>query len=206
MLTKARATLANITFTQADVRTYQSPEGTDLLFSNALFHWLRRNERIPTIVRLLLTLQEQRQDKPGGILALQIPDNFHEPSHRAMRETAASEGPWREYFDRLLREGNKPELDEIESFAEYYDALKPQCRAVEMWNTTYVHVLGGHGEIVEWVRGTGLQPFVNALPEEGGVREAFLGEYRRRLEGEYPVTGDGKVLLRYPRRFVVAFR
>jgi len=47
---------------------------------------------------------------------------------------------------------------------------------------------------------------VNVLPVEGGVREAFVAAYRKRLEEVYPVARNGRVLLAYPRRFVVAFR
>ncbi|KAK3902207.1 S-adenosyl-L-methionine-dependent methyltransferase [Staphylotrichum tortipilum] len=201
MLARARAALPETHFALGDVREYTPPDGVDLLFSNAVFHWLRRGERIPTITRLLKTLQ------PGkGVLVFQVPDNHAEPSHRAMRETAAAPGPWQAYFSTLPPE-DRPDLDPIESPMEYYDALAPHCSAVETWTTRYVHVLGeGHSGIVEWVRGTGLQPFVNALPAEGGVREAFLEAYGKRLEGEYPLAADGRVLLAYPRRFVVAFR
>ncbi|KAH6847830.1 S-adenosyl-L-methionine-dependent methyltransferase [Chaetomium sp. MPI-CAGE-AT-0009] len=201
MLTKARSTLPHTTFTQADLHTYTPPPGVDLLFSNAVFHWLRQADRMATLTRLLRTLREG-----SGVLAFQVPDNHGEPTHRAMREAAAAAGPWRRYFEALPPD-QRPDLDPIEPLIEYYDLLKPLCRAVETWTTRYVHVLeAGHAGIVEWVRGTGLQPFLGALPAEGGVREAFLEEYRGRLEREYPLTADGRVLLEYPRRFVVAFR
>lgn len=202
MLTKARTTLPHIPFSKADLRTYTPAPGTDFLFSNAVFHWLRTPDRIPTVTRLLLTQHPGR-----GVLALQMPDNYDEPSHRAMRETAAAPGPWRQYFDKLTAADQRPDLDPIETPMAYYDALRPHCsRGVETWTTRYVHVLAGPEQIVEWVRGTGLQPFVNALPVEGGVREAFLEEYERRLGREYPRAKDGSVLLAYPRRFVIAFR
>jgi trans-aconitate 2-methyltransferase len=199
MLTTARKTLPNTTFTQANLLTYNPPPETDLLFSNAVFHWLRRPDRIPTITRLLLT-----QPPGSGVFALQMPDNYDEPSHRAMRDAAAAPGPWKPYFDNLTPD-ERPDLDPIESPLEYYDALKPHCREVEIWTTRYEHVLEGHGEIVEWVSGTGLMPFLKVLPE-GEVKEGFLEEYRRRLEGMYPRAADGRVLLTYPRKFVVAFR
>ncbi|GAB1316370.1 hypothetical protein MFIFM68171_06580 [Madurella fahalii] len=198
MLTKARATLPDVEFTHGDVRTYLPDPQTDLLFSNAVFHWLRTRERIPTITRLLLALRD------GGILALQMPNNYDEPSHRAMREAAAFSGPWRPYFASLPPEA-RPDLDPIEPTMDYHNALQPHCRRVEIWTTQYQHALEDHGAIVEWVKGTGLQPFVNVLPD-GEVRERFMREYRRRLENEYPWARDGRVLLTYPRRFVVAVR
>ncbi len=198
MLSRARATLPGVDFHLGDLHTYQPATGADLLFSNAVYHWLRRDTRIPTILRLLAT------QAPGGVFAFQVPDNYDEPSHKAMREAAAADGPWREYFDKLGPE-HRPDLDPIESPAEWYDALIPHCEKVDIWHTHYQHIMAGHQDIVEWVKGTGLQPFVNALPE-GAVREGYLDAYKSRLEEVYPRLADGKVMLRYPRLFVVATR
>ncbi len=199
MLARARAALPSVPFSLADLTSYTPPSGTSLLFSNAVFHWLPSAVRIPTIVRLL------QSQSPGGVLAFQVPANYHEPSHRAMRDAAAAPGLWKRFFEELPA-GEKPELDPIEEEGVYYDALRPFCTRVEMWTTRYVHVLEGCGEVVEWVKGTGLQPFLKALPEEEGVREAFLDEYRRRLEEGFPRRVDGTVLLGYPRFFVVCHR
>jgi len=204
------------TFTLADLRSYTpSPPpqaqgegtgtGTDLIFASAVLHWLPAADRLPTLVRLLRALPSGG----GGVLAFQTPANDDEPAWRAMRSTAASPGPWRAYFDALTP-AQKPGLDPLEPELVYYNALKPHCRAVEMWTTRYVHVLeDGHAGIVERVKGTGLRPFLEVLPAEeegGGVREAFLEGYRGRLEAEYPLAEDGGVLFTYPRRFLVARR
>jgi trans-aconitate 2-methyltransferase len=58
--------------------------------------------------------------------------------------------------------------------------------------------------IVEWVRGTGLKPFVDRLPAE--LHASYLAEYQRRVDGAYPVRTDGKRLLAFPRMFIVARR
>jgi trans-aconitate 2-methyltransferase len=58
---------------------------------------------------------------------------------------------------------------------------------------------------VEWVKGTGLQPFLHRIQDEK-VKEAFLTEYQARLVKPYPKLSDGKVMLAYPRLFVVAVR
>lgn len=198
MLAKARASMPGVAFVQGDLHTFQPEDvgGADLLFSNAVFHWLRREQRIPTVLRLLQTLS------PDGVLAFQLPDNYDEPSHRAMREVAQQDGPWAQYF-KALPADKRPDLDPVETAAEWYNALIPYCDKVDIWHTLYQHVMEAPSSIVEWVKGTGLMPFLEPLPTQE-VKEAYLKAYEARLAELYPALADGKVLLRYPRLFVVA--
>jgi trans-aconitate 2-methyltransferase len=113
-----------------------------------------------------------------------------------MREVAAA-GPWAAKLANAAREPLPPPR-------VYYDALKPQARRVEIWHTAYNHVLDGSDAVVEWVRSTGLKPFLDRLEED--ERAAFLCDYRSRIAEAYPPAGDGKVLLRFPRLFIVVTR
>ncbi|PKY09095.1 S-adenosyl-L-methionine-dependent methyltransferase [Aspergillus campestris IBT 28561] len=187
MLARARA--ANIPppvhFALADLRTYVPPTpAPDLFVANAVLHWVDRKRRLP-LVRALLESQP-----PGGVFAYQVPDNLAEPSHVLMREVAREEGP-----------------QAVEDPLEVCDFLEPVCgKEVDVWRTTYYHVLRDHDEIVEWVSGTGLRPFLEPLGN-GELREAFLERYRARLEDAYPAARDGaSVLFPFPRLFVVAVR
>lgn len=198
MLNKARTAVPGAEFAQADLHTFEPPPGTDLLFSNAVFHWLRSDRRIPTILRLLQT------QEPGGVFAFQVPDNYDEHSHRAMRETALLDGPWRPYFEALSAD-QRPDLDPVEAPTDWYNALIPFCDKVDIWHVLYQHVMPGPGSIVEWVKGTGLMPFLNPLPDQE-VRDAYLKAYEERLSEVYPPLDDGKIMLRYPRLFIVATR
>ena len=58
--------------------------------------------------------------------------------------------------------------------------------------------------IVEWVRSTGLKPFVDRLPAD--LQASYLAEYERRVNLAYPVRADGKRLLAFPRMFIVAVK
>lgn len=191
MIAKAKQTLPSIDFTLADLTTYIPSPSTDLLFSNAVFQWLPSDQRIPTMHRLLEPL------KPGAVLALQVPDNFNEPSHVLMRETAQQ---WRHVpgISSAARE-------KFQSPETIYDELSPLCSRLDVWHTHYNHVLSDHAAIVEWVKGTGLRPFLEVLEGEG-ERKRFLEVYLGKLRGGYASLRDGRVMLRYPRLFVVAVR
>ncbi|KAF2622027.1 S-adenosyl-L-methionine-dependent methyltransferase [Macroventuria anomochaeta] len=206
MLSKASASLPDIEFIKGDLHTFVPKEGeeVDLLFSNAVFHWLRSPTRIGTLTRLFQTL------KCGGVLAIQVPDNHNEHTHRLMREVATQhDSPWYPYFadTRIgkFEDKSRPDLDSIEPPNMFYNALAPHAASVNLWRTKYQHVLKDAGAIVEWVKGTGLQPYLQRIEHEE-PKKAFLEEYEKRLAKAYPELVDGKVLLGYPRLFVVAVR
>lgn len=190
MLAKARQSYPQAQFIEGDLTRWQ-PEGKpDLLFANAVFQWVP--DHLAVLHRVLGALPK------GAVLAVQMPDNLDEPSHRAMRETAA-EGPWAAKLKKLGQV-----RDRLPSPATYYDALKPEAVQVDIWHTIYNHPLGGADGIVEWVKGTGLRPYIDPLDQD--ERKAYLAQYRARIAKAYPLSGDGKALLRFPRLFIVCVR
>ncbi|MFI5357862.1 MAG: trans-aconitate 2-methyltransferase [Opitutales bacterium] len=190
MLAAARRDFPQGTWVQGDIATWQAPQPFDLVFSNAALQWVPDHETL--LPRLLAQLS------PGGVLAVQMPANFHDAAHRLMRELAATER-WRRHFPTPPREWA------VHEPAFYYDLLAPRAARLHLWHTEYLQVMTGPAAIVEWYRGTGLRPWLDALPNDA-ERAAFVAEYALLIAQAYPPRSDGKVLFPFRRFFMVAQR
>ena len=189
---KARMEAAGVVFEQADIAHWSPPAPADLLFTNATLHWL--DDHATLLPRLAAQLA------PGGVLAIQMPDNRTSPSHLLMDEAAAT-GPWHTRLARV-----RPVYGAMQSPDAYYRMLAPVAAQVDIWETTYLHVLpepaGGDNPVVEWTKGTALRPYLHALEEPD--RGAFLAAYAARIAAAYPKQSDGRTLLPFRRIFIVA--
>jgi trans-aconitate 2-methyltransferase len=146
MLKKANAEFEgerNVDFVTGDLSTFKLGGGeegggkVDLLFSNAVFHWLRSPTRLSTLTRLFSSLS------PGSVLAIQVPDNYHKATHRMMRKTALLDSkPWSQYFAGAkigdLEEKERPDLDPVESSMVWYDKLVPYAKDVRFLIDVYL--------------------------------------------------------------------
>ena len=188
MLVKARQEAPGVTFVEADINDWSAPQRPQLLYSNATLHWIDNHAEL--LPRLL------KQLSPGGMLAVQMPRNHDAPSHVLMR-AAAEDGPWR---TRLV--AVRQVLRSVEAPESYYRILAPISQSVDIWETEYLHVLDGDNPVVEWTKGTGLRPYLDALDEPD--RSGFLAAYSKRIAAAYPKQADGRTLLPFRRIFFVA--
>jgi trans-aconitate 2-methyltransferase len=184
MLQRARLDMPAIDWLEADAGSWRPAAPVDLLFANALLQWL------PAHADLLPALFAQV--RPGGVFAVQMPCNFDEPSHRLMRELP---GPW---------QTNPVRVSPVQSATFYYDLLAPHAAYLDIWQTTYQHVMADADAIVEWVKGTGLRPYLDVL--DSAARETYLMAYRDAIDKAYPPRSDGKRLFSFPRLFILAMR
>lgn len=187
MLRAAREALPGHDFLQADIADWRPETPPDLIYANASLQWLDDHEALfPRLLGLLA---------PGGVLAVQTPDNLCEPSHFAMRAVAADP----RWADRLTEAGErrKPTIPPLRLHA----LLRPLCARVDVWRTVYHFELAGVEAVVEWFQGSALRPYLEALePQE---QADFLSAYREAVAPAYP-EADGRTLLAFPRAFFVA--
>jgi trans-aconitate 2-methyltransferase len=160
-------------FIQGDIAAYNQP--ADLIFSNAALQWLDGHERlIPRLAALV---------RPGGAIAVQMPSNFEAPSHLLLEETARN-GPW----TSKLKDWR---LQSVQPLAWYVEQLLGLGLRVDAWETTYYFVLQGDDPVMEWVKGTQMQPILSLLDE--AEQRAFCEAYAERVRRAYPPSKAGTV-------------
>lgn len=189
MLARARERLPGASFHEDDIATWAPSGLRDVIFANAALQW------VPDHATLMPRLAGYLA--PGGSLAVQMPDTWDAPAHRAMRDVATLPR-WAGRF--AAAEARAPIGDP--SF--YWRLLRPHAATVEVWSTVYHHVVAGPRGVVDWLGGTALRPFLAPLSEP--ERDDFRALLEERVGSLFTIAEDGSLLLPYPRLFVVATR
>ena len=173
---------SKVSFRTEDIARFSAQPAADLIFTNAALQWLPDH---PTLFKHLVS-----QLQSGGILSVQVPNDFHRPSHTLMLDVA------REMEDRsLLEQGTADKLHRSAAathaagLQSYFDLLRPLCSYVDVWSTTYFHNIAapassGH-PIAHFLMGSSLGQLVSGLPADR--RQQYLDEYVKRLTAAYPV-------------------
>lgn len=186
MLAQAAQEAGGITWQQQSIAEWKPEEPADVIYSNAALHWLSDHQ----------TLFPKLMDKlaPGGVLAVQMPRNFNEPSHTLIWETLRA-GPWFAQLEHLIRPApvNTPDF--------YYELVSPLATDVDIWETQYFQILQGKDPVKEWTKGTWLKQFLDELDEAD--RPAFEEDYAQRLRKAYPFQENGNTLFPFRRLFMV---
>lgn len=199
MLRKAGEILPSVAFVQRDLREDLSDLGPfDLVYSNAVLQWMPDPEE--TVLRLFSLVA------PGGALAVQVPCSKPQQDygprlesrevHTALQQTA-QEPPYAAYVSDTARLW--------EMAGERMEALLlDKTDRLEIWETAYLHRLNGYEGLLDWYRGTGLRPYLEALPD--ALRHPFEQEVLDKLQKRYPVGRDGVLHFWFRRFFSVAYK
>jgi trans-aconitate 2-methyltransferase len=186
MLDAARAASPQNEWRVGDIAEWAAASGDrfDVVFSNAALQWVA--DQGVVFPQLMARVAE------GGALAVQAPGNYASPQHQMLREIARR-------ASLRVREWHTHDLD------FYYDALAPLASRLDLWATEYLQVMPDVESIVEWYKGTGLRPYLDALGD-GLERERFLAEYLEGLRLIYSPQSNGAVLFPFRRIFIVAYQ
>ncbi|MFV3129930.1 methyltransferase domain-containing protein [Niveispirillum sp. KHB5.9] len=187
MLAKAGQEASRVTWQRGDIADWRPEMPPDLIFSNAALQWLPGHEAL--FARLVLSLAR------GGVLAVQMPDNYAAPSHRLLLELAGRE-PWAQSLTGALHHGS------VLTPEDYWRVLRPHCTSVDIWHSDYLQELAGDDPVLEWVSATALLPVMARLP--GNLAASFRAAYGAALRDAYPRQADGSTLFPFRRIFILA--
>ena len=180
------ASRAQPSFVRSDLREWRPGRPLDLIVSNAVLHWLPDHALVLEQLARLLA--------PGGMLAVQIPNNWGEASHRILAELSAEE-PWAS----RLRDVRGPQP--VAGAAWYLEQLLGLGFEAEAWETIYYHELPAAIAIVDWMKGSALRPVLAALSQTE-AREFETALEARIAEAYAP--GPRGVVFPFRRLFFVA--
>lgn len=163
------------------------PGKFDLIFSNACIHWIPDH---PTLLQAVFDKLNS-----GGILAVQIPLTDRALFYRIL--------------NRLVNTEKWQKLSNIENFhslkpEEYYDELSALSGNFRIWETVYYHTVASAGEIIDWYRGSGLRPYLEALSD--GEKNEFLSGLTSAVDENLTAQKDGRIILKMPRLFFTAVK
>ena len=190
MLEKARKAYRDIEWVAGDATRDLSHLGAfDIVFSNAVIQWLPDHKSLLT--RFFGMLND------GGVLAIQLPSMAGSPIKRATLETAA-EARWRKAFESLKTDLHSEEL------SYYYDVLSPLAADLDLWETSYYHIMPEHEAIIEWYKSTGLKPYLSML--NASDQDEFASGVLAKIRNAYTTQKDGRILFPMRRIFFVAYK
>ena len=185
MLEKAMKEHPDITFMQADALTFSLEEKARVIFSNAVFHWIDKEEQDA----LARNISEQLL--PGGVLVTEFGGKgCAESVHSALEECFTRRGltyPRTFYFPTI---GEYAAVLERNGFMLRYAILFDRPTVQQ----------SAHG-VKDWIRMFVKKPFENMEPS---VREEILEEVEQKLKSQ--LYRDGKWYVDYVRIRVKAVK
>jgi trans-aconitate 2-methyltransferase len=156
---------AGLRFERGEIEAFSAEGEYDLIFSNAVFQWVRDHEWLMS--RLFSAL------RPGGQLAFQLSAMDENVTH-TLAEDLVQEEPFRAAFGDWRRPLHALAPDEYSKLLYRSGFAEQHVRLV-----IYPHLLPSRQDVLEWMKGSLLTAYEKRLTPD--QFESFLDEYGRRL-------------------------
>ena len=190
MIEKARNDYPEQKWIVANAENIDPNSKYDLIFSNATLQWIPHHETLlPKLFNCV---------NPGGAIAVQIPKFKNLPINVAI-ETVANYDKWKNYTKGC------EELFTLEDMDFYYEILNKLAIGVELWETSYFHILNSRESVIDFIRTTGLKPYLDRLPSDE-MKSEFEQEVLTECKKYYKLQSDGKVLFPFDRLFFIGYK
>lgn len=190
MIESAKNNYPDIDWRIADASRIETNEKYDIAFSNATIQW------IPDQKKLLADLIDILED--NGALAIQVPLFNAMPVSRVI-ESVSLKQRWKKKTD------GASDVFTFHNSDFYYDALSVKVNSIEMWETSYFHIMPSHQTIIEMLKSTGLKPFLDRLDSDEDKID-FEKDVLSEIKQAYPAQNDSNILFPFKRLFFIAYK
>jgi trans-aconitate 2-methyltransferase len=171
----------------ANIDAWSPPYPISILYSNAALHWVGDHRAlIPRLFDLVA---------PGGVMAIQMPDNWDQPTHQLISRLV--DDPRWQSRTAPVYPGHP-----VARSSEYRAWLQAEASELDQWRTTYYHVLEDADPVLNWVKGSVLRPILAVL--EPSEVDEFVSQLAKAYRMQYPREPGGATLLPFSRLFIVA--
>jgi len=189
MIDEAKKTYPELEWRLQDAAELDTTERYDIVFSNATIQW------IPDHGRLLKNLAAITNG--GGVIAIQM------PLYNEMPVAKMIDG----IFHELIADSDF-DFDSVFTFHApqfYYETLEALTSHVDIWETSYYHVMDSHKGIYKMIESTGMRPYFERIGDES-TKSVFIERVLEGLAKIYPAAADGRVLFPFKRLFMLAVK
>lgn len=166
----------NLSFRVMDAGSLSFTECFDLVFSNAVLHWVKQHQ--PVLDGLYRSL------KSGGKILLRMGGQGDAAGMRTAIDRVKDSAPWSRYFIGFEFPYTFPAVDEYRVMLE---AAGFNVKRLELVAKDMSH--DGREGLASWIRTT-WQPYTQRLPED--LRESFIEAVCSSYLDQVPLSKDGK--------------
>jgi trans-aconitate 2-methyltransferase len=159
------------------------------VFSNATIQWIPNHEILFEKLFNLISSE--------GVLAIQVP-RFNDMPLSIAIEKVAHQNRWQESPKGCV------DLFTYHEANYYYNLMSTYYKRIDLWQTDYFHIMESRYSIIEWIRSTGLKPYLDCLINE--EKQEFENGVLDEIKGDYPIQNNGKVLFPFKRLFMIGYR
>lgn len=190
MIKKAKTDYPDQKWILSDISDTDLKVKYDIVFSNAVIQWIPDHEEL---IEKLFSITAD-----GGALAVQVPMFKKMAMGRSIEQVSKKE-KWNHFTKGC------DEMFTYHDYGFYYDLLGQCSSDIDIWETAYVHTMDSHESILEWIRSTGLKPYLDSI-DNVIMKNEFEAEILEEIKKNYPIQKNGKVLFPFKRLFFVAYK
>ena len=190
MIEKARRDYPHQNWILADASQFNTDQKFSLIFSNAAIQWIPNHEAL--FERFFDLLEEE------GTIAVQFPQ-FQEMVLGKVIDLVSRKERWKRQTEDC------GQVFTCHSDSYYYNLLSDKVKSMDIWETDYIHVMPNHLSIVDWIKSTGMKPYLERISGEQEKKD-FENEVLAEIKTAYPRQENGCVLFSFKRFFLIAYR